>query len=381
MDEQADLKRECQDHVSSTLLPQSIRQKLRPLLSLRHSVSNYSIRGRKRHASEQAPPRHGRENPAPRPPPPAAPPADTKAVALGRPLDDVVPAEPAPSRYSGPPASGRTAAPGTKQEISWKHARQGPFAPPRPTGQSLIETPLGLQLLQASLAEAERRQHAPAVGGPDGPHADYDPAFERKSFVDGFVYLAEALPRDLTPDEALPVDRSLPPALRDRHRDRRSFVHRVVQTVVVIVIIACDSCAPFLVRGVRRLLAFDKKHRISARIFAWLLALVTMAGTTGLSASTWLLDSAAAAGAGAGDGTTGDGSGEGMAGGAAADETRQPPTTTATMITTITSDGRLVGLAADTAQWVFGGIASGVSDGAREGLWKVRINARAKNRE
>ena len=256
--------------------------------------------------------------------------------------------------------------------------------------------------------------------------ASHDGEFERRVFVDGLVYLARALPRDLGEDEAGAMARSLPPVMRDNYyrngrqggdlrstgmRDSRSLLHRAVQALVVLLILTANFLAPFLVRAARSAADFNRRHRVSARAGDQAIVLLSCAARTAGAATAFMLDSAAAAGddesvvgylkvdADAGGGVIGrvkgvartrdardegalvvrGGAGGDVDAGGAVDVGTAADVRGAAMA--IVSDGRIVAFVAYTARYVFSSIAGGFSDGAREGLWNVRFNAQDPDRE
>ncbi|KAH7010577.1 uncharacterized protein B0I36DRAFT_279255 [Microdochium trichocladiopsis] len=126
----------------------------------------------------------------------------------------------------------------------------------------------------------------------------YSASFERRSYIDGVSYLMKALPADLDETEATILRRSLPPSLVDQivpvemtrpytlqPAGGRSFLHRGTQMVVSTVIVWLCFVWPYILSLVRMMVHYERKYKFGENIVGQGIQLASTVGRKGMKLS------------------------------------------------------------------------------------------------
>lgn len=128
-----------------------------------------------------------------------------------------------------------------------------------------------------------------------------DSRLVRTLYINGLLYLLEALPEDLTSDEIRciqnrlpePVKSTLPeadsrsqagkPAGRFSGQDQPSYLHRILATVIIYGFLLAQLLIPYVKRFLQNVYRYERHHRITERLIAAALETADSLGKGGAS--------------------------------------------------------------------------------------------------
>lgn len=109
-----------------------------------------------------------------------------------------------------------------------------------------------------------------------------DPQLVRNLYIDGLGYLLEALPSDLTEEEALSIHGRLPEPVKVSVEKSTgatsqrnlctssppSYLHRLIATFIVYIFVLVQVMLPYVRTALNSVYTYERKHRITERILA-----------------------------------------------------------------------------------------------------------------
>ncbi|KAL1879366.1 hypothetical protein VTK73DRAFT_7097 [Phialemonium thermophilum] len=146
----------------------------------------------------------------------------------------------------------------------------------------------GVQLIVNARREAGRQ----SLSG------NYNAQFERNTYIDGVSYLLRGLPSDLDKTEAAVLRKSLPAPVVDsptfarepaertsRDAHERSLLRRITKLLVAQLIVWLVFIWPHVVQLLRKLMQFEREHRISENIFGRSISFANTFAKVGMAAA------------------------------------------------------------------------------------------------